>query len=181
MSRRPTPTAIKLLHGNPGNRTLNADEPQPTKGVPEMPKGMGLAAKRHWRIFVRELASVGVLSIVDGIALGEACISAALAEKYRNVALAEPMVEEPYFNKEGELAGVKWKVNPATAGYITCSKNMKGFLLEFGLTPASRTKLKIERPKTSPDEEGLMSRGASAASHAASDEPNLDDIDTTIN
>jgi len=175
MSRRPKPTAIKLLEGNPGGRPLNDAEPQPPKGVPEMPKGMGTAAKRHWRVFVRELTTVGVLSIVDGIALAEACISAALAEKYRNVALAEPMVKEPIVNKDGEIAGYKNKPNPALVGYLACSKNMKLYLLEFGLTPASRTKLKIDRPK--PDD-GFTPRDSSPI--PSNDEPDLSQIDETL-
>lgn len=175
MSRRPKPTAIKVLEGNPGNRKLNDLEPQPAKGVPEMPKGMGVAAKRHWRVFVRELEAVGVLSVVDGIALGEACISAALAEKYRNVALEEPMIKEAMFSKDGTYIGDKWKVNPATAGYITCSKNMKQYLIEFGLTPASRSKLKIEKPK--PGEE-VPAEGASA--FPANDDVDLNAIDETV-
>ena len=174
VSRRPKPTAIKLLEGNPGGRPLNAQEPQPPKGVPEMPKGMGTAAKRHWRVFVRELTTVGVLSIVDGIALSEACVSAALAEKFRNEALKEPMVDEPYFDKEGNLAGYKRKVNPAVPGYLACSKNMKAFLIEFGLTPASRTKLKIDKPKSTEDFPG---RGEATSS---GDEPDLSQIDETL-
>ena len=34
--RKPKPTALKLLEGNPGNRPLNIAEPRPT-GVPNCP------------------------------------------------------------------------------------------------------------------------------------------------
>lgn len=177
MSRRPTPSAINKLHGNPGNRAINTLEPEPQLGVPEKPKGMGTAANRIWDRFVRELMEMKVLSIVDGVALREACISAALAEKFSREVLDEPMVDEPCFDKDGNLVGTKRKVNPATAGYITCSKNMKAFLLEFGLTPASRSKLKIEKPKPNQQEEdGMLSRDA-AAERRGNDEPNLDAID----
>jgi len=175
VSRRPKPTAIKELEGNPGGRPLNTLEPKPPLGTPEMPKGMGTAAKRHWRVFVRELTTVGVLSIVDGIALSEACVSAAMAEKYRNEVLKSPMVEEPYFTKDGDLAGYKRKTNPALAGYLASSKNMKGFLIEFGLTPASRSKLKIEKPKAPED---FPSRGDVVP--GGSDEPDLSQIDETL-
>ena len=145
VSRRPKPTILKELAGNPGGRPLNDLEPTPPKGTPEMPKGLGVAAKRHWRKWVHELTIVGVLSIVDGVALEQACISAALAEKYRNEALAEPMIDELVFSKDGTVAGAKRKPNPAFGAYIAASKNIKAYLIEFGLTPASRSKLKIEK------------------------------------
>lgn len=178
MSNRPKPTAIKELEGNPGKRAINHDEPKVPKGVPEMPKGMGTAAKRHWRIFVRELMTVGVLSIVDGIALAEACKCAALAEKYFIAAQKEPMVQEIYFNKEGEPAGTKWKPNPAMPAYIMCSKNMKQYLIEFGLTPSSRTKLRIEKPKD--EGETLAPREPYNAAATQETAINLDDIDETV-
>ena len=35
--RRPKPTRLKLLTGNPGKRPLNDDEPQPQAAIPECP------------------------------------------------------------------------------------------------------------------------------------------------
>ena len=175
MSRRPKPTAIKILEGNPGGRPLNELEPKPPLGVPEMPKGMGTAAKRYWHVFVKELTTVGVLSIVDGLALSQACRSAALAEQFYNESLKEPMVDVPFFDKQGGLAGYTRKTNPALPGYLATSKNMKSYLIEFGLTPASRTKLKIDRPK--PDD-GFTPRDSSPI--PSNDEPDLSQIDETL-
>jgi P27 family predicted phage terminase small subunit len=155
VSRRPKPTFLKEIAGNPGGRPLNMQEPKPPSGVPEMPKGMGVAAKRHWRKWTHQLLEVGVMTTVDGVALEQACVSAALAEKYRNVALAEPMVNEPVTSKDGELVGFKTKPNPAFAAYIAASKNVKAYLIEFGLTPASRAKLKIDKE---PDEDDMPSK-----------------------
>lgn len=47
--RKPKPTAVKKLEGNPGKRKLNSKEPVPTKGMstcsewlmPEVKEGMG--------------------------------------------------------------------------------------------------------------------------------------------
>ena len=35
--RKPKPTAMKNLEGNPGKRKLNKDEPVPAKGMPGCP------------------------------------------------------------------------------------------------------------------------------------------------
>ena len=36
--RKPKPTALKKLEGNPGKRKLNTKEPMPGKGMPDCPK-----------------------------------------------------------------------------------------------------------------------------------------------
>ena len=36
--RKPKPTALKKLEGNPGKRKLNMKEPMPEKGMPDCPK-----------------------------------------------------------------------------------------------------------------------------------------------
>jgi P27 family predicted phage terminase small subunit len=173
MSRRPKPTILKELAGNPGGRPLNDQEPQPEKGVPEMPKGMGLAAKRMWRRWTKQLIEVGVMSIVDGVALEQACVSAALAEKFYREALASPMVDEfAGMSDTGEVF-TKRKVNPAALGYIAASKNVKAFLIEFGLTPASRSKLKIDK-KEADDEMPTKDQTTLPVT-----EINLDGIDET--
>ena len=54
--RKPKPTALKVLEGNPGKRPLNDHEPIPPKGelkcpswlLPE-PKRNGSAWRPHWR------------------------------------------------------------------------------------------------------------------------------------
>lgn len=44
--RKPTPTAIKELEGNPGKRPLNTKEPKPVKKAPSCPKWLEPEAKR---------------------------------------------------------------------------------------------------------------------------------------
>ena len=177
MSRRPKPTILKELAGNPGGRPLNEHEPQPPKGVPEMPKGMGVAAKRMWRKWTRQLIEVGVMTTVDGTALEQACVSAALAEKFYREALESPMVNEfAGMNEESGEIYYKRKVNPAALGYIAASKNVKAYLIEFGLTPASRSKLKIEKE---PDSDEMPSKAETVIPGTEIDLNGIDE--TTVN
>ncbi len=46
--RKPTPTRLKLLGGNPGKRPLNLDEPQPEPTLPEPPAHLSDEAKAEW-------------------------------------------------------------------------------------------------------------------------------------
>lgn len=47
--RKPKPTTLKKLEGNPGKRKLNTKEPVPTKGMPDCPKWLLPGAKEEWK------------------------------------------------------------------------------------------------------------------------------------
>ena len=47
--RKPKPTALKELEGNPGKRPLNDREPKPEKKAPPCPKWLNDDAKKEWR------------------------------------------------------------------------------------------------------------------------------------
>ena len=154
MSRRPKPTAIRKLEGNVGHhRALPGEEPKPQIGKPEMPKGMGTAAKRHWRRYVHNLMLLNVLTVVDGQALEQACRCAALAEKYGNAVNAEPIIDVPIFDEKGSIVAWQKQPNKLLPAYLATSKTMKAFQIEFGLTPASRVKLRVEKKPDDAEQE----------------------------
>lgn len=154
--RRPKPAAIHQLNGNPrhfSQAELNGSaNPQPNCDEPEMPKGMSKAARREWRNIVPLLKQLRVLSNIDGKALAAYCESYALWETARNEYLSTGITfREMFEDKDGVMRPGNIKKNPAVAIANDALKAMKTFLIEFGLTPASRTRLKIERPKTEDD------------------------------
>ena len=48
--RKPKPTAVKKLEGNPGKRKLNTKEPNPGKGMPDCPAWLLPEAKTEWML-----------------------------------------------------------------------------------------------------------------------------------
>lgn len=179
--RRPKPTALKELAGNPGHRPLNDRELKPPKVAPEMPKGMARAAQREWRFITKQLMALNVLTNIDGKALAAYCDSFALWQAARkSIDKYGLVVESPRCDKEGYpivvggrsvtdpetgetnfIGGkpfVELKANPAVQIYNTMGKLMKTYLIEFGLTPASRSKLKIQAEPEVDPMETLMAR-----------------------
>ncbi len=45
--RKPKPTALKVLEGNPGKRPLNLNEPKPEKKAPKCPSWLEPEAKKR--------------------------------------------------------------------------------------------------------------------------------------
>jgi P27 family predicted phage terminase small subunit len=161
--RRPLPTAVKKLRGNPGKRKLNDKEPSPRSGDPVMPRGLSKEAAKEWRAIVPELREMGVLTKIDGKALAAYCHSYArwmeAEEEIRRVGI---VVQEPIWDQtSGRLMGVKFKKNPAVTISETAMKIMKSFLVEFGMTPSSRSRVRIEKP-TEGDELEEFLKGSAA-------------------
>lgn len=169
--RRPLPTAIKKLAGNPGRRPLNEAELQPDTGAPEKPKGMHPGASREWDRVVPMLLKLGVLTRVDGKGLMAYCDAYAIMEEarkdYRKHGL---MIDTPVFGKDGEplmdsdgdMVFVH-KKNPSFEIWNAAAKTMAKFLIEFGLTPAARAKLKISPPKEADPFADFLKDGGQAA------------------
>ena len=53
--RKPKPTAMKELEGNPGKHPLNTSEPKPNKKAPACPKWLEPEAKKEWRRLAKQM------------------------------------------------------------------------------------------------------------------------------
>lgn len=141
--RRPKPTALKQLQGNPGKRKLNLNEPKPPEGRPEMPQGLTREAKQEWKRIVPMLEQMGILTVADGKALAAYCASyAAWMQAERHIAkfgIVLATVDE-------ETGQSYVKANPAVRIRGDALRLMKSFLTDFGLTPASRSRLHVNEP-----------------------------------
>ena len=60
--RKPKPTAVKVLEGNPGKRSLNTGEPKPEKKAPRCPAWLEDEAKKEWRRMAKQLEHLGILT-----------------------------------------------------------------------------------------------------------------------
>lgn len=122
--RRPTPTTLKLVRGNPGKRPLNKEEPQPERRAPEKPARLTGSAASTWKQLSAYLERMGVLTIADGLALELLC------DAYSDYLAAR---------KKG------WHQRAEAA-----FKRIKSLLIEFGLTPASRSRIKTGEAPADP-------------------------------
>jgi P27 family predicted phage terminase small subunit len=142
--RRPLPTAVKKLRGNPGRRPLNRAEPKPTKGPPAKPAQLTGVASEEWDAIVPQLELLGVLTVVDGKALAAYChFFARWWQAEAEIERLGIILEEERLDKEGNLVGAVYKRNPAISVSHEAAKIMRSYLVEFGMTPSSRSRLRM--------------------------------------
>jgi P27 family predicted phage terminase small subunit len=134
--RKPKPTALKQLAGNPGKRALNKKEPKPIPAIPECPSHLKGVARIEWNRITKELFWMNIISRVDRAALAICCTSWADYVKACNK-----------LEKEGEVIisekGGMYQ-NPWVGIKKRSMEQINKFYAEFGMTPSSRSRMQVE-------------------------------------
>ena len=73
--RKPKPTAVKKLEGNPGKRKLNNKELDPKKRMPACPDWLMPEAKKEWERLAELMNQMDVLTEADMAAFAAYCQS----------------------------------------------------------------------------------------------------------
>ncbi len=151
---KPKPTAKKKLQGNPGRRPLPTAEPE-FSGTTTPPKWLSNRAKTEWRRLASRLELIGILTPGDRAAFATYCAAYARMVEAENF-LASPAAggSLKYLTSTGAL-----KAWPEIAIANQAADCMRKFLIEFGLTPSSRTRLGVEPPKKESDTEEFIFGG----------------------
>ena len=71
--RKPKPTALKKLEGNPGKRPLNDLEPLPKVTMLRCPNWLEPEAKKEWRRLAPVLIGAGILTSADAVPFAGYC------------------------------------------------------------------------------------------------------------
>ena len=148
----PKPTDLKRLAGNPGKRALNTAEPHFTAKAPACPRHLSSEARREWRRVTKELLANNLLQVVDRAALAAYCQSWA-----RWVAAEEEMAKADFQMMETTYKGYQY-VSPWLGVAHQALNQMKAFLTEFGLTPASRTRIQVPERGPADDFDEFLAR-----------------------
>ncbi len=156
MGRRgpaPKPTALKLLTGNPGRRRANSAEPKPDPTIPDCPDFLDANATAEWQRIVPELARLKLLTLVDRAALAAYCQAWSRWQK------AEGLIAKQGLTLKPKGATGIARRHPAVSIAAESMKLMKQFLIEFGLTPAARSRVTSNEKPDADDFDTFLTRG----------------------
>ena len=70
--RKPKPTRLKLIEGNPGKRPINKRQPNPRLNIPTCP-ALNPSAKAEWKRLARQMHVLGIITDLDRSALAAYC------------------------------------------------------------------------------------------------------------
>lgn len=143
--RKPKPTTLKRLQGNPGKRPLPQNEPAPVaiSADEEPPAVLSDQAREYWPAIARELATVGVLTTMDRASLW------LLVEAMADYIAAREAVEQCGDTMEtGQGYHV---VSPWMRQKWKAREHLLKLLVEFGMTPSSRSRVHVAKPPPKPN------------------------------
>jgi P27 family predicted phage terminase small subunit len=141
--RKPEPSALKILRGLPGKRKLSVDEPQPTPLTnAEPPDWLNPEAQAEWRRQAPMLERLGVLTESDTDALTAYCVAwtawkQATQQIWKFGMVIKGRHDVPMQSPYVKLAN-------------TSMAQMCKLLIEFGMTPSSRTKVHAAKKPDTP-------------------------------
>ena len=150
---------LKLLTGNPGRRPITVEEFRPLTEVPNCPAHLQGEARREWRRLTRELVRYGMISRVDRGTLATLCTV------WARYVHAEEMIAKDAA-KDPEYSGM---YQPTSTSYMAQSPWLaisnksielyRQLMAEFGMSPASRSKVAPSAAAALPGAAGSQKRG----------------------
>jgi P27 family predicted phage terminase small subunit len=141
--RKPKPTALKMLLGNPGQRKLNVNEVKPPHGEVLKPDSLSEPAKKLWDSMAPVCLAMGTLTTGDVRPFAAMCeLQATLieassqkdAEGFAMFTISHDFDGAP---KVGVHAAIKIERETANA--------LRPYYEYFGMTPSSRARISVPK------------------------------------
>lgn len=133
--RKPVPTRLKVIRGNPGKRALNHDEPVPEGDLTDPPPWMSESQKAGWNYAI-ENAPSGLLKKLDRSVLAAWVVAEDLHRR------ASEQVD-----KFGILTKAPHTGLPIQSPYLPILNKQAAIMLkaaeQLGFTPASRSRIQL--------------------------------------
>jgi len=135
--RKPKPTALKVLQGNPGHRKIDTlHEPQVVIGLGEPPAYLDVEAKKFWMSQGAELVKLRTLGESDAALFAGMCLNHSrivwLSSRIDTLRSKEKLTDK----EENKLATYESQRIKTLAQFHKIGT-------EFGLGAASRTRIKL--------------------------------------
>lgn len=141
MARARVPMEKRQLEG-----TVRAKHKKKAEGTPTIPvvkivecPDLSAKAKKHWPFIRKLLQALPVSTMADVGAVQR------LTECYSEVRhYMEVLAVEDHFYESSTKQGIIIRAHPAVAALAEADRRLRAYLIDFGLTPASRTRVKAE-------------------------------------
>ena len=136
LGRKPKPTQIKVVTGNPGKRPLNHNEPKFKLGIKSMPSWIKGEAKKNWNRLIKILSAANIVTEADRSAFAIYC------QLYSEIVELQSDIDKEGFTHYSDKTN-RYFANPKVNILNTKQRLFISLSSEFGLTPSSRSRFVI--------------------------------------
>ena len=145
--RKRKPSSLHVLHGTDRPDRMNWEEPNPASpdSFPDPPDFLDEVAKEEWSRMGKELFDTGLFTSIDSTALAAYCVAySQWTENIRKVTKFGTVFKTP-------------NGYPAQSPYLSMAnkafEQMTKMLIEFGMTPSARARVKTAISAREPPDE----------------------------
>jgi len=146
--RKKTPDYLKMVAGTDRPDRMNPDAPKPLPDLPVAPEWLSDRGAQIFDDLVAIITKMGVGSASDTAMLAIA------ASRLEEVEICTAMIEDGgrtfvsgiKYDEEGRVVSQQIKGHPAVAQRSEAMRHAQSLLVEFGLSPAARSKVSASVP-----------------------------------
>lgn len=158
--RKPLPNNLHVLHGNPGKRARNKNEPKPEPIAPSCPRWLDGRGKAEWKRISGELEKLGLLTKVDRAAMAAYCQLYSRYSQLEEAATAWFKANGSYTYEDVDKNGiVHIKIIPELTEARKYAPILRGYITEFGMTASARARLTLPGDKEEDEFEAFINQG----------------------
>lgn len=158
--RKPKPTTLQIAEGDPRKIGVNKleeklkAEVKGQRGLPRCPDHLQGTARKVWNIWARELEKMNLDCRPDAQMLEGACIAyETVLDCYQTIKKQGRAIPKRVLDPETNRLVVNGLTpHPAVAQMNAALNLMRAFCSEFGLSPASRSRIATDAPSEGEDE-----------------------------
>ena len=170
--RKRKPTILHRLEGGSKktHRPLPQNEPHPPAIIPKCPRHLDKEARKEWRRVARELEPLGMLTNLDMAVLASYCqaysmwATATLKLQEQGMIFKIPGKTTTKIMKDGtekteQTGGGYPMINPWWTVINKANEQMVKALVEIGMSPSSRSRVKVPERKVKNEADDFLKEG----------------------
>jgi P27 family predicted phage terminase small subunit len=142
--RRPQPTALKVLRGNPSKTRLNEDEPKPPQGPVTEPESLSNAASMVWQELAPIATAMGTLTVADVSAFATLCELESTRRLASRMKDAEGFMPFTVDGEDGQ-GPKRLQVDQVFRLERDTANALRPYYEKFGLEPVGRARIRVPK------------------------------------
>lgn len=143
--RRPDPTKLTVLRGNPSRKKLNENEPTPPAGDPQKPSGLSADAGRVWDELAPICLAMGTLTVADVRVFATLCELQATLQQASASKDGRALMTTERDDPEDERSPLTVVIDAVLKLERDTANTLRPYYALFGLEPVSRARIQVPK------------------------------------
>lgn len=148
--RRPNPTALKVLRGNPGQRRMNPHEPVSPPGEVRKPTGLSMGASLVWDELAPICLAMRTLTVADVRPFASLCELQSTMQEAAAVKDGRELFRLEQQERSDPKSPLEIVVDAALKLERETAAALRPYYECFGLTPVARARIAVPKQAEAP-------------------------------